>query len=178
MYDNFKSPTWKYFYDSYGYCAKHNFLATAHNTIILLLRISQIFVYCKSTYYFNTGNLLHIWLLYVEKLYENFKSPISKHINNLYGNCAKPILGYCASINLLLRISHLFKYCISTNYLTTGNRLHNCLPCIEKLYDNFKSPIWKPINDLYGNCAKHNFLATAHLSFSYGASPNYFSTAN
>ena len=77
---------------------KAQFLATAHHTIILLLRISQIFVYCKSTIYFNTGNL-HIWLLYVEKFYDNFKSPILKHINNLYGYCAKPIF-------MLLRIYH------------------------------------------------------------------------
>ena len=147
------------------------FVATAHHKIILLHRISHIFVFCISTNYFNTGNLLHIWLLYVEKLYDNFKSPIWKHINNLYGYCAKPIFR-------LLRISQLYKYCISRNYLTTGNRLHNCLLCKEKLYDNFKSPIWKHIIDLYGNCAKHNFSATAHLSFSYGASPNYFSTAN
>ena len=62
---------------------KAQFLAIAHHTIILLLRITQIFVYCKSTNYFNTGNLLHIWLLYVEKLYDNFKSPFWKHINNL-----------------------------------------------------------------------------------------------
>ena len=78
---------------------KAQFLAIAHHTIILLLRITQIFVYCKSTNYFNTGNLLHIWLLYVEKLYDNFKSPIWKHTNNLYVYCAKPIFR-------LLRIYH------------------------------------------------------------------------
>jgi len=106
--------------------------------------------------------------------------------NRLFGNIStiytataqSQFLGYCASIIWLLRISQLFMHCISKNYFTTGNRLHNCLLCIEKLYDYFKSPIWKHINDLYGYCAKHNFLATVHLSFSYCASPNYLSTAN
>ena len=78
-------------------------------------------------------------------------------------------LGYCASIILILRISQLFKYYVSTNYLTTGNRLHNCLPCIEKLYHNFKSPIWKHIN-IYMATAQNTIfwllriyhLATAH----------------
>jgi hypothetical protein len=43
-----------------------------------------------------------------------------------------------------------------------------------------------PTNRLFGNIStiymaiqeKHNFLATAHLSFSYGESPKYLSTAN
>ena len=86
--------------------------------------------------------------------------------------------GYCAYIILILRISQLFMYCKSTNYFTTGNRLLKCLLCIEKLYHTFKSPIWKLINDLYGYWAKHNFLATAHLSFCCCASPNYLCTAN
>ena len=68
-----------------------HFWATAHHTIILLLRISQIYVYFKSTNYFNTGNLLHIWLLCVEKLYDNFKSPIWKHFDDLYGYCQSPV---------------------------------------------------------------------------------------
>ena len=58
----------------------------------------------------------------------------------------------------------LFMNCKLTNYYTTGNRLHNCLLCIEKFYGNFQTPIWKHINDLYCYCAKAQFLATAHLS--------------
>ena len=71
-------------------------------------------------------------------------------------------LGHCASIVLLLRFSQLFMNCKSTNYFTTGNRLHNWLLCIEKMYDNFKSPIWKYFKHLNSYCAKPNFLATAH----------------
>ena len=94
-------------------------------------------------------------------------------------------------IFLLLSISQLFMYCKSTGYFTTGNRLHNCLLSIEKLYDkfkspiciekfhvNFKSPIWKYFDHSNGYCAKPNFYATAHLLFSYFEYPYYFSTAN
>jgi alanine dehydrogenase len=106
--------------------------------------------------------------------------------NHLFGNISTIYIATALSpIFRVLRIYHFATanlpnliYCKSTNYFTTGNRLYNCLLCIEKLYDNFKSPIWKLINDLYGYCEKHNFLATAHLSFSYGASPNYLCTAN
>ena len=78
VYVNFKLPIWKYFDDIYGYCAKPNFLATVYHTSIFLLRISQLFVYCKSTNNFSTGNRLYILLLYIEKLNDNFKSPIWK----------------------------------------------------------------------------------------------------
>ena len=153
----------------FGYC----------ESIIFLLRISLLFIYCKSSNYFNTANRLNIWLLCKEKFYDNFKSPISKYFDNLYGKLRKAqFCGHCAYIILLLRISQLFMYCRSINYFTTGNRLHNCLLCIEKLYDNFKSPISKHNNDLYGYCANYNFLATAHLSFPYCASRNYLSTAS
>jgi hypothetical protein len=101
------------------------------------------------------------------------------NISTIYMATAQSqFLGYCASIILLLRISQLFMNCKSTNYFTTAYRLHNCLLWIEKFYENFKSPIWKHIYDLYGYCANLNFLATAHLSFCYCASPNYLSTAN
>jgi len=76
MYDNFKSPIWKYFEHLNSYCAKPNFLATAHHKIIFLLRISQFFVYSKSKKYFTNGNRLYICLLCIEKFYYNFKSPI------------------------------------------------------------------------------------------------------
>ena len=179
MYDNFKSPIWKFFDDIYGYCAMPNFLATVHHAIIFLLRISQLFVYCKSTNNFSTANRLNILLLCIEKLYDNFKSPVLKHFNDLYAYCAKDqFYGYCATIIFLLRISQLFVYCKSTNYFTNGKRLNICLLCIEKLYDNFKSPTSKYFDDLYGYCTNPNFLATAHLSFWYCASPNYLCTAN
>ena len=69
-------------------------------SIILLLRISQLFIKCKSTNYFTTGNRLNIWLLCIEKLYAKFKSPIWKYFEDLYGFCAKlSFFGYCASYN-------------------------------------------------------------------------------
>ena len=102
--------------------------------------------------------------------------------NHLFGNISIIYIASAKSpIFRVLRIYHFatanllnLMYCKSTNYFTSGNRLYNCLLCIEKLYDNFKSPIWKHINDLYGYCAKHNFwllriyhLATAHLPIIY-----------
>jgi len=154
----------------FGYCA----------SIILQLRISQLFIYCKTTNYFTTGNRLNIWLLCIEKLYDNFTLPIWKYFDDLYGFWAKPNFLATAhhKITFPLHISQLFVYSKSTNYFTTGNRLNIWLLCIEKLYDNFKSPIWKSFNDLYGYCEKPNFLTTAHLSFCYCASPKYLSIAN
>ena len=111
-------------------------------SIIFLLHISQLYMYCKSTNYFTTGNRLHNCLLCIEKFCGNFKSPIWKHINDLYGYYAKHnFLANCASIILLMRISQLFIYCKSTNYFNTGNRLNIWLLYIEKLYDNFSLPI-------------------------------------
>jgi len=162
LFGNFKSPIWKYFDDLYGYCRKPNFLDTVHHTTIFHLRISQIFVYYKSTNYFNVGNHLHNCLLCVEKLHDNYKLPLYKHFDVSYCYCAKPVLDYCASIIFLLRISQLIVYCKSTNYFTKGNRLNICLLCIEKLYDTFKSLIRKHFDDLYDYCAKPNFLSTAH----------------
>ena len=101
---------------------KPNFFTTAHHTNILLLRISQIFVYCKSANYLKTGNRLHIWLLSVEKLYDNFKSPISKHFSDLYGYCANPIFW-------LLRIYYFPTANISILYLLK----------IEQLFQQWKS---------------------------------------
>ena len=160
-----------------------------YTSIILLLRISQFFMYCKSTNYFTTGNRLHNCLLCIEKFYDNFKSPISKH-NDLYGYCAKPnfLATEHYTIIFLLHISQLFIYCKSTNYFATGNRLSIWLLCTEELYDKFKLPIWKYFDDLYGFCAKPNFLAAAHHTiifplhisqlFVYWKSTNYFTTGN
>ena len=55
-----------------GYCA----------SIIFLLRMSLLFIYCKSSNYLNTANRLNIWLLCIEKVYDPFKSPISKHFDD------------------------------------------------------------------------------------------------
>ena len=137
-------------------------------------------MYCKSTNYFTTGNRLNIWLLCTENLYDKLKSPIWKHFDDLYDFCAKPNFLAAAHHTIIspLHISQLFVYCKSTNYFTTGNRLIIWLVCIEKLYDNFKTPIWKRFNYLYGYCAKPNFLANEHLSFCYCASPTYLPSAN
>jgi hypothetical protein len=146
------------------------YFSTANIPIIYLLQIEQLFQHCKSSKYLITVNRNILWQLQIAyfEIFRRFIWQLRK----------AQFCGHCASIILLLRISHLFMYCKSANYFTTGNRLHNCLLWIEKLYDNLKSLIWKYINDLYGYCAKHNFLTTAHLSFSYCASPNFLSSAN
>ena len=139
----FKSPIWKPFDDLYGYGSKPNFLATAHHTIIFLLQISQLFVYWKSTNYFTTENRLNICLLCIEKLYDNFKSSIWKNFDDLYGYCAKPIFRLLRIYYFATAHFPIFYLLKSTNYFTAGNRLNIWLLCIEKLHDNFKSPIWK-----------------------------------
>ena len=150
------------------------YTATAKSPIFWLLRISQVIIYCKSTNCFTTGNRLNVWLLSTEKLYDNFKSPIWKYFDDLYGYYAKNNFLATAhhTIILLLRISHIFVYCKSTNYFNTGNLLHIWLLCVEKLYDNFKSRIWN-ISPIYMATAQSQFLgycqflgyyfATAHL---------------
>ena len=127
VYDNFKLPIWKYFDDMYGYCVKPNFLATVYHTSIFTLRICQLFVYCKSTNNFSTGNRLYILLLCIEKLYDNFKSPICKHINYLYGYWAKP--KFYATAHLL------FSYCEYPNYLFNANRAITSTLEIVKVFD-------------------------------------------
>ena len=82
--------------------------------------------------------------------------------------------GYCGTIIYIRRITQLFTYCKLNNYFTTGNRLNIWLLCINKLYDNLKSHIWKHFEDLYSFCAKPNFYATAHLSFCYCESPKFY----
>ena len=156
------------------------YMATVQSPIFWLMRISQLFIYCKSTNYFTTGNRLNISLLCTEKFYDKLQLPIYKHFDDLYGFCAKPNFLDAAHHTIIfpLHISQLFVYCKSTNYFTTGNRLNVWLNCREKLNNNFKPPIWKRFNDLYGNCAKPNFLAIAHLSFCYCAYPSYLSSAN
>ena len=112
--DNFKSLIWKHFELLYAYCARPYFLATAHHTIIFLLRNSQLFVYSKSTKYFTKGNRLNICLLCIEKLYYIFKSLIWNHNNDSYGYCANP--NFYAPAHLL------FSYCEYPNYLSTASR--------------------------------------------------------
>ena len=142
LYGTFRSPIRKYFDDLYDYCAKPNFLSTAHHTIIFLLHISQLSVYCKSANYFTTGNRLNIWLLCIKKIVWQLQIVYLETFRRFVWLLRKAqLFGYCASIILLLRISLLFMYCKSANNFTTGNGLNNWLLCTEKLYDNFKSPI-------------------------------------
>ena len=156
LYYNFKPPIW------YVWMI---FMATAQNPIFSLLR----------NYYFASANLPIIYLVQIDQLFHHWDS--SKHFITVHRKIVWQLLiayleifqgfilllrkaqifRYCASIILLLRISKLFMKWKSTNYFTTANRLHNSLLCIEKLYDNFKSPIWKYFDDLYGSCAKPNF---------------------
>jgi len=107
-------------------------------SIILRLRISKLFMYCKSTNYFTTGNHLHNCLLCIEKFYGKFKIAFLETYQRFVWLLRKAhFFGYCASIILLLRISQLFIYCKSTNYFTTANRQNISLLCIEKFYDNY-----------------------------------------
>ena len=123
----------KHYDDLYDYCAKPNFLATAHRTIIFLLPISQIFDHCKPTNYFTIGNRLNIWLLCIEILYYNFKKPILKQFIDSYGYLAKPnFIGYYAPYNYfplahfpiicLLQTDLLFHHWKSSTYLFTVHR--------------------------------------------------------
>ena len=110
-------------------------LATAHHPNTYLLQIDQFFYHWKSSKYLITVHRKIVWQPQITYL-ETFRPFIWLLLKAQF-------LGYCASIILLVHISQLFMYCKSTIYFTTGNRLHNCLLCIEKFYDNFKSPIWK-----------------------------------
>ena len=101
-------------------------------SIILLLRISQLFIYCKSTNYFTTGNRLNIWLLCIEKWHDNFKSSILKYSDDIqllrkakfFGSCAPYY--YFASPHLpiicLLQIDQLFHHWKSSKYLFIVHR--------------------------------------------------------
>ena len=81
------------------------------------MRISQLFIYCKSTNYFTTGNRLNIWLLYIEKLYDNFSLPISIHSTIYMASAQSSIFGLLRNfdfatenlqINYELQIDKLF----------------------------------------------------------------------
>ena len=157
FYDKFTLLIWKYFDDLYGFCVKHNFLTTAHHTIILLLRIPQLFNYCKSTNYFTTGNRLNFWLLCIGLLYDNFKSTIWKRFNDLYGYCTKLIFSllriyYFATAHLqtiyLVQIDQLFLHWESSKYFVTFNR---------KILWQFHIAYLEKVDDLYGFCPKLNF---------------------
>ena len=91
--------------------------------------------------------------------------------NRLFGIISNIYMASAQSpIFRLLRIYHfptvhfpiIYVLQIDQNYFTIGNRLNIPLLCTEKFYDNFKLPVWKPFDDLYGYCAKEQFLATAH----------------
>ena len=95
--------------------------------------------------------------------------------NHLFWNNSTIYIASAQSaIFMVLRIYHFptanlpnFMYYKSTNYFTTGNRLHNCLLWIEKLFGN--------ISTIYiATPQKHNFwllriyhLVTAHLLIIY-----------
>ena len=160
------------------------YIASAQTPIFRLLRIYdfatahlQLFMNCKLKNCFTTGIRLHNWSLCIENSYDNFKSPIWKTFPTYIRLLRKAqFFGYCTSYihfpNAYLPI--FFVYCKSTKNFTNGNHPNICLFCIEKLYKNFKSPIWKHIDDSYRYCAKPNFLATAYLLFSYCECPYYF----
>ena len=140
------------------------YIASAQSQIFRLLRTYdfatahlQLFMNCKFTNYFTTGNRLNIWLLYTEKLYNNFKSLIWKHFNDLYGYCTKLIFSllriyYFATAHLptiyVVQIDQLFHHWESSKYFATVNR---------KILWQFHIAYLEKIDDLYGFCAKPNF---------------------
>ena len=129
--------------------------ATAHHPIIYLLQIDQLFHHWKLSQYFITLRWKVVWQLHIAN-FDTFRRFI-------WLLRKAQFLGYCALYNYIpMHISQLYVYCKSRKHFTNWNRLNICLLCIEKLYDNFKSPIWKYFEYLYGYCAKTNFLATAH----------------
>ena len=137
------------------------YMATTQCTIFGLLRITQSFCY---------SHLPNICLLQIDKLFQHWKpSTYSVTVRRkfvwqlqiayleifrrfIWLLRKAQFLGYCASITFLLQIYQLFIYCKSSNYFKTGNHLNICLLCIDKLYYNIKSSIWKRFNDLYGYC--------------------------
>jgi len=134
----------------FGYCAPYNYFPTAHLPIICLLQINQLFHHWKSPKYMITLHRNIVWLLQIAylKIFPRFIWLLRK---------AQFLATAHHTIIFLLRISQLFVYCKSTNYLTTVIRLNIWLLCTEKLYENFKSPIWKYFDDLHGYCAKPTF---------------------
>ena len=137
----------------FGYCAPYNYFPTTDPPIIHLLQIDKIFHKSKSSKYLLTVHRKIVWQLQITyfEIYRRFIWLLHK------AQC----FGYCASINLLLRISQLFMYCKSTNYLQTGIRLHNCLPCKEncmttsnRLFGNISTiHMATAQSTIFGNCA-------------------------
>jgi hypothetical protein len=119
-------------------------LATAHLPIIYLLQIDQLLPQWKSSKYLITLHWKILWQLHIAYL-ETFRRFI-------WLLRKAQFLGYWASMILLLRITQLFMNCKSTNYFTTGNRLHNWLLCIENFMTNS--------NHLFGNIS-NIYKATA-----------------
>ena len=128
-------------------------------SMILLLRISN---------YLWTANWLILSRLEIVYIIDHCaQKTLMTTSNRLFGNISNIYKATAQStIFWLLRIIQLFSYCTSPNYLSTanrqkyftnGNHLNIWLLCIEKLYKNFKSPIWKHIDDSYRYCAKPNF---------------------
>ena len=150
------------------------YIATAQSPIFSLLRIIQSFCYCATLKYLSPAYRQIISTLQIVYLFGYCAQKNCRTTSNcLFGNISTIYMAPAQSpIFRLLRIYHFATahlriiYLLQIdNYFTTGNRLHNCLLCVEKFCGNFKSPIWKHINNSYGYYAKHNFLPTQHLSF-------------
>ena len=141
-----------------GYCA----------SIILLLRISKLLMYCKSTNNFTTGNSLNIWLILWQfqiaclEIFRRFIWLVRKVV----------FCGYYASYNYfstshlpiicLLQNDKLFHHWKSSKSLVTVNRKIELQLQIAYL-KTFQRFIWLQ--------RKAQFLR-------YCASPNYLSSAN
>ena len=99
------------------------YMATAQSRIFTLLRI----------YYFPTAIISIIYLLLIEQLFQQWKSPqylITLHrkivfgnFNYLFGNISTIYMATVQSpIFWPLYIIQVFSYCASPNYLSTANR--------------------------------------------------------
>jgi len=165
---------------------KAQFFVTAHHTIILLLLISQIFVYCKSTNYFNTGNRLHIWLLCIENCMTT-SNRIFRNISTIYMATVKgPIFRLLRNYSFptanipilyLLQIEQLFQHWKSSKYFNilhwkTVWKLHiACLVTFRRSMSAAQYTIFRMLR-IYD-------FATAHFPFIYDCkSTNYFMTGN
>jgi len=134
----------------FGYCTSHNYFPTAYLSIICLLQIHQLFNHCNSSKYLVTVHrkiVRKLQIAYLE-IFRRFTWLLRK---------AHILATAQHTIIFLMRFFQLSVYCISTNYFTTLNRPYISLQRIEKMYGNFKSPIWKYFDDLYDDCTKPNF---------------------
>ena len=177
-------------------CQLHIAYLETFRRFIWLLRKNQFFGYSASYNYSPTAHLLIICLLKIEQLFHHWKS--SKYLITLHRKIVKLQIAYLvtfqrfiwllrkANFISLMRVYHFVNAHLPIIYAVQivqvfhhWESLNNWLLRIQKFYDNFKSPILKYFDDLYGYCEMHNFWATAHHTIILLlASTKYLSTSN